>query len=205
MASLGKSEASYSELLVPIILDKLPTEIQRNLAREHSTMQWVLSDLMAAILKEIRVLECGQYHPQKHTPKSSATSFIVSSRDCSLKKQRPANSDDKRKPQCVFCKGAHPAHNCDVTDYQKGLEIVKDNSLCFNCLGRHKVTQCPSKFRCRRCKKKHHTSLCNNESTSTSAGTSSDQKASGDQKKSDEQKTGSTTSMHQFSYSNRTL
>lgn len=38
LASLRKSKASYSELLVPIILEKLPTDIQRNLSQEYSTM-----------------------------------------------------------------------------------------------------------------------------------------------------------------------
>ena len=37
---------------------------------------------------------------------------------------------------------------------------MKQNSLCFNCPASHKVSQCASKFRCRNCKRKHHTSLC---------------------------------------------
>jgi len=166
LASLGKSKTSYSGLLVSMILDKLPINIQRNLAQEHSNMQLILSDLMATILKEIRVLECN---PKKQTPRSSAASFIVPSRDYSVKKQHLDNCDSKRKQQCVFWKGAHFAHNFDVvSDYQKRFEIVKDSSLYH---GHHKVTRCPSKYRCRKCKKKHHTSLCNNESASTLTGT----------------------------------
>ena len=176
LASLGKSETSYGELLVPVILDKLPIDVQRNLAREHSNSQWILSDLMAAILKEIRVLECGQYNPHKQIPRSSAA-FSVNSRDHFNKKQRQDGLDSKRKQQCVFCKGLHPTHNCNVvTDYQKQLDIVKENTLCFNCLARHRVSQCPSKFRCRKCKKKRHTSLCNSETTNTSEGMSNEQK-----------------------------
>jgi len=51
LASLVKSETSYSELLVPMILAKLPIDIQRNLAQEHSNMQLILSDHIATILK----------------------------------------------------------------------------------------------------------------------------------------------------------
>jgi len=47
-----------------------------------------------------------------------------------------------------------------VDDYQKRLAIVKKASLCFNCLGRHKVSQCGSKIRCKHCGRKHHSSLC---------------------------------------------
>ena len=33
----------------------------------------------------------------------------------------------------------------------------------FQCLARHKVSQCTSKFRCRLCKRKHHTSFCSTQ------------------------------------------
>ena len=59
LSSLGKSKQSYGDLLVLIIMAKLSTEIQRNLTRDHPNAQWILSELMAAILKEIRILESG--------------------------------------------------------------------------------------------------------------------------------------------------
>ena len=40
------------------------------------------------------------------------------------------------------------------------MEIVRKANLCFNCLGRHRVSQCTSKARCRHCRGKHHSSLC---------------------------------------------
>ena len=39
LSSLGKSEKSYGDLLVPIVMKKLTTEVRRNLAREHSNTQ----------------------------------------------------------------------------------------------------------------------------------------------------------------------
>ena len=47
-----------------------------------------------------------------------------------------------------------------MTDRQKRWNIVRKENLCFNCLGCHKVLQCNSTNRCRKCKHKHHTSLC---------------------------------------------
>ena len=49
--------------LVPMILGKLPTEIRKNLAREHSTLEWTLDQLRDSIAKEIRVLEAGTFVP----------------------------------------------------------------------------------------------------------------------------------------------
>ena len=40
------------------------------------------------------------------------------------------------------------------------MDIVKLEKLCFNCLGHHRVSQCQSKGHCKRCKERHHTSLC---------------------------------------------
>lgn len=56
LAALGKSEDSYGALLIPIILGKLPTDIQRNLAREHGSLEWTLQDLKQGVLREIRVV-----------------------------------------------------------------------------------------------------------------------------------------------------
>ena len=163
LSSLGKSEHSYGDLLIPIIMGKLPTDLQRNLAREHSNSPWNLPDLMAAVLKEIRILESVPYDPHGSMPRSTAAFHVVSHGN---RPRKQSNPDNIKKQHCVFCKKNHPAHSCDVvTDYQKRLEIIKENKLCFNCLAHHRVSQCPSKFRCRKCKKKHHTSLCNSEPT----------------------------------------
>lgn len=40
------------------------------------------------------------------------------------------------------------------------MEIVKRDRLCFNCLRHHKANQCQSKGRCKHCRERHHTSLC---------------------------------------------
>ena len=43
---------------------------------------------------------------------------------------------------------------------QTRKEFITEKSLCFNCLGKHKVSACTSRYRCRKCHRKHHTSLC---------------------------------------------
>ena len=78
-----------------------------------------------------------------------------------IKAVRNTAPSGKKKLICVYCKGEHSPTSCNVvTDSQKRLEIIKRENLCFNCLGSHKVAHCNSKFRCKNCKHKHHTSLC---------------------------------------------
>ena len=45
LACLGKSQESYGDLLIPIVLGKLPTEFRKNLAREHGTLDWTIDQL----------------------------------------------------------------------------------------------------------------------------------------------------------------
>ena len=59
LGSLGKSHETYGDLLVLIVLGKLPHELRQNLAREHDSLEWKFQQLREAILKEIRLLEAG--------------------------------------------------------------------------------------------------------------------------------------------------
>ena len=71
LSSLGMSEGTYGDLLVPIILAQLPRDIRLNLARENTSPEWNLPELMSAILKEIRILEFGLYDSQRSQPHST--------------------------------------------------------------------------------------------------------------------------------------
>ena len=159
LTSLGKSPESYGALLTPIILGKLPNDIRKNLARDHSNMEWTLDDLRSNILREIQILETG-IHSSKfnHTdllPITMASLYTGS-------RHHPPNPTDRKKSMsCIYCKGPHSPSACDVvTDQQEHTAIVKRDKLCYNCLGHHKIAACNSKFKCRNCKHKHHTSLC---------------------------------------------
>ena len=60
LENLGKASNTYRELLVCILLDKLPGEFRKNLTRKHGQDQWPLQDLRDALRSEIRALEAGQ-------------------------------------------------------------------------------------------------------------------------------------------------
>ena len=87
LSSLGKSRDIYGDLLIPIILGKLPTEIRTNLAREHSHLEWNIDELREAILKEIHILELGLFTSASSFPDTSspppitAASFLTSTQE----------------------------------------------------------------------------------------------------------------------------
>ena len=71
-----------------------------------------------------------------------------------------------KKITCVYCKGIHTTNSCNiVVNTEKRLEHIKREGLCFNCLGKHRVSQCTSHARCKKCNNKHHISICNAVST----------------------------------------
>ncbi|XP_077861471.1 uncharacterized protein LOC144341701, partial [Saccoglossus kowalevskii] len=78
------------------------------------------------------------------------------------------NAKPRRRPACVFCKENHIPNKCTtVTDPQQRKDIVFRNKLCLNCFGpNHRSNECWSKFSCRICSRKHHTSICGSPATS---------------------------------------
>lgn len=59
LESLGRSHETYGDLLVPIVLAKLPSDMRTNLACDHDGPEWKFQQLRESILKEIRILEVG--------------------------------------------------------------------------------------------------------------------------------------------------
>ncbi|XP_077866365.1 uncharacterized protein LOC144354102 [Saccoglossus kowalevskii] len=59
LKSLRKKEDSYGDLLVPIVMDKLPGQIRKQIACDHGNNEWTLPDLRKAIQKEIEAIHAG--------------------------------------------------------------------------------------------------------------------------------------------------
>ncbi|XP_062557237.1 uncharacterized protein LOC134222109 [Armigeres subalbatus] len=92
---------------------------------------------------------------------STATSTSVS-------KFRPTkvsvnSATETKSPNCFACKENHWITQCPTfakLGVDKRLQLTNSKRLCSNCLGRnHLARDCPSKYRCRTCSKKHHTLL----------------------------------------------
>lgn len=69
---------------------------------------------------------------------------------------------DYKHSRCSLCHKEHYIMFCDAYQQktaEKKKQLVKDNDLCFNCLGKHKVSECTSKKTCTLCQARHHTSL----------------------------------------------
>ena len=171
LTALGVTHDTYGPLLVSVLLGKLPQDIRKNLARENHNTEWTLDQVRQALLKEIKLLEAGvefsltevPYSTQPAAPIPTA-SFFTATQGAQTQGAQPR----EKKRACAFCKGSHSPRECKVEHDQK-MDIVKREHLCFNCLGKHKISQCKSKIRCKCGGRKHHTSICSGEPSRTSS------------------------------------
>ena len=110
LEALGKSHESYGDILVPIIHKKLPLELKKSLARDHSNKEWTLDELRKAILKEVEVLEAGQSNSDPPGLPSSDPAIPTASFLTSFNWNTPPKPNGKRPPThqgCAYCKGKH--------------------------------------------------------------------------------------------------
>jgi len=172
LESLGQHQDIYGSLLVPVVLEKLPVDIRRSLARVNVNNDWQLHDLRRAINNEINILEIGSGSsytlPDVNDHRATAYFHIGTQRK---KMAHPYTSKLVKsntlklavRPTCTFCEQDHYSSKCKkIPDSTAGLNIVKQKQLCFNYLRKHRVTRCKSRGRCQNCNRKHHTSICKN-------------------------------------------
>ena len=73
------------------------------------------------------------------------------------------STNDTKERKCVYCEDTqHKGVNCTkVVKREERKKILAQKKLCFNCAGsQHRAAECKSKMACQKCKKRHHTSIC---------------------------------------------
>ena len=162
LKSLATTDGTSRSMLVAIIKKKLPLEIRTQIYREQSSSELSISQLMAALLKEITAKCGGDLTEDSKVLENllpTTSSFLIRSNE----RLRPKARQLSKKPiQCAYCKENHASRLCPTfTDVYKRMEILKREKRCFNCLApRHNAKQCNSRYTCFNCKGKHHSSIC---------------------------------------------
>ena len=79
---------------------------------------------------------------------------------------RPPNTStsnhNRQKQTCSFDKQSHHPSHCNIfieSPLQAKRKLVQEHNFCLNCLGSHFVKDCPSRITCKKCQRKHHTAL----------------------------------------------
>ncbi|VDK46038.1 unnamed protein product, partial [Cylicostephanus goldi] len=114
------------------------------------------------VRKETSLSEMDFYSRPSEHPTLRQSSYVAN-KQYNKQSYRSKLTITKNSQTCAFCgSNNHSALNCSVfTTPRQRSEEARKRRLCYNCLSpRHNTRDCKSRFRCKMCSRKHHTSLC---------------------------------------------
>ena len=158
-------------IFVYIVLQKLPAETKTFCLHHFDPKAIPLWEHLENAI-EIR-LNSLPYVINEKENKSNVNSSFTNSKSKSV--YRKSNTYHvSNSPKCLHCNSSHSIRECssflEHSPAQRKV-IVEKLKACYNCLSStHILSKCPSKFKCRVCKQKHHSLLhLHNEATSPQA------------------------------------
>lgn len=161
LASIGRPITSGQDLFVHLVVELLDTRSRRkwetHLGEEMNPSSY--DELQRFLDRRLHTLESLQ--PVKLEAGSSKVNSDITRQTRSLHTRKQENKENKHG-RCSLCHKDHYIMFCDSYKEKTAEErkqFVKDNNLCFNCLGRHKVSECTSKKSCTTCQARHHTTI----------------------------------------------
>ena len=161
LKSLKVETSTYGCLLVPLLRERLPEELNIIISRKFSGEVWTLDLLLKYFNEELKAKEmCAplKNHSDKDC-KHKSGGFTTSS----FYSQGSDARNKNNKNRCVFCLDEnHPPSQCiNVTNVKARMDILIRFSKCFICLKPgHIAKNCTSNYVCRKCNGKHNISIC---------------------------------------------
>ena len=122
LESLGVKTESYGQLLIPIIMSKLPLDMRLQVSRQSSKKVWEIDELLVLIQKEIEARETTELVKLTQTDRNSKDA--ANSYQGRQRSQGPATAstlytrsnevDQKVVIVCVYCKQQHFSASCET-------------------------------------------------------------------------------------------
>ena len=171
LESLGVTTDSYGQLLIPIIMSKLPNEIRLQISRNTNKEKWEIQELSELIRnsKEIEARETTEHikaTTERVKPFSNFSSSGKSGNPATTSTlfTRPQENISKGSTamQCVFCGKLHFSASYEkVKDIEEREKILLRDRRCFLCIKvGHRGKDCRSQRQRRKCGAAHHQSIC---------------------------------------------
>ena len=103
LQSLGVEQGSYSSLICPVLVGKLPSDMQLLISRKVSDDDWKLDSLIEAEVsaRERINIEQSRPPPRRKDPPPSVTSLV-------------SGGTSSVSSPCCYCNKLHMPINCDV-------------------------------------------------------------------------------------------
>ena len=159
LRALGVSEESYSTIVVPIIMEKLPEQFRLAITRGTNFLEWSMKEMLEAYEKELELREAhypvGFNSMEKDLERNSGKKY-------GHQGSTAAALLASEKKNCAFCLKNHAHEKCDgVVDPKTRKNIARKYGRCFLCLVKgHRASNCSLKVKCKNCNGSHHVALC---------------------------------------------
>ena len=163
LQALGVASPTYSSIVVPAVIQKLPDQVRLTITRGRKHEEWDMDDLLERLREEVELRE--ELHLQKETKQHERKNHTTEDRrgkpgTASALAVTNAGFEDR----CAYCMDCHDHDNCTkVTSVSKRRELIRKYGRCFICMRKgHKASKCKSNRKCDKCKGNHHVSICEN-------------------------------------------
>ncbi|XP_065654716.1 uncharacterized protein LOC136081334 [Hydra vulgaris] len=151
--------------LVPIILEKLPEELNLVISRKlNEDRIWEIKDVLDILKSELRAREHINSSNSYTLPFTAGTFHSRDNPNSKYdKKTYIYKRNDSYSPVCLFCDN-HKSHHCKlVTNITARKKILSDKKCCFRCLSnKYLSNKCSSKLKCFKCNRFHRVSIYDN-------------------------------------------
>ncbi|XP_058816076.1 uncharacterized protein LOC131679380 [Topomyia yanbarensis] len=162
LQQLGEKTEFWDILLVRMLSTRLDHTTRRDWEEHSSTLDAVsFRDLTAFIQRRVTVLQNMNGKLSEVPPPA-----VIKKQP----NQRPLASHGASQfsaRKCIICSDQHPLYLCTAFSKLSAEEKEKEvrrHQLCRNCLRKgHMCRDCPSTSTCRKCRGRHHTQLCTND------------------------------------------
>ena len=160
LSTLGVSSDSFSVMLLPMVVAKIPETWRIEWARKG---QKDIDSFLKFMQQEVRIRELAKPDADQHALKQPDNSSVTGT----LNAQRQSTAEVSNTKQiawsCKACgKGQHGLLKCEKyrqMSVEGRWKVVKMAGVCFQCLGpRHHARNCMSRA-CSSCNGRHHSSL----------------------------------------------
>ncbi|GFU01239.1 uncharacterized protein TNCV_5123941 [Trichonephila clavipes] len=179
LESLGVKGGSYSNLLTPILLKQIPSELVLEFNRSQKDVGFDLSVLLRFMHLEIRsrklAFQINNHKPSHYSPptqdrtRNKGSYFpgqrmkpppnIVQSRPHSFSTLLGKVEPSGRK--CLYCNKGHELDACRSFSANEKREILRKKGCCYLCLTPcQRAMECVKRESCPICNGPHHFTIC---------------------------------------------
>ena len=181
LEALGVDHDSYSSIIVPTLLEKIPESIRLAMFRFGADqLDMDIKELLKSFARELDIRERHtpifngnnqNTHQQQRMERPRQNSYMERASTASAMMVERAKAK-----KCHFCLEDHVAEDCKKfgTPEERKAVLMKF-SRCFICLNKgHRAFQCRSRARCKHCNGRHHYLLCQDKTPPSKAPQPSD-------------------------------